>query len=151
MYGNGVANIDINESIRCHENAGKMCTLTAVHPAGRYGALSLDEAGRIHTFSEKPQVEEAYISGGFMVVITGSSGISSAVQRLCSSVNRSLIWYVMASEFVPTQRFLAVDGYRPGSAILEPALADRRRAWKVWSDTATTKASLPNITFKAKK
>ena len=66
-YGDGVANIDIDESIRCHEKAGKMCTLTAVHPAGRYGALSLDEAGRIHTFSEKPQVEEAYISGGFMV------------------------------------------------------------------------------------
>ena len=34
----------------------------------------------------------------------------------------------MASEFVPTRRFLAVDGYLPGSAILEPALADRRRA-----------------------
>ena len=66
-YGDGVANIDINESIRCHENAGKICTLSAVHPAGRYGALSLDESGRIHTFSEKPQVEKAYISGGFMV------------------------------------------------------------------------------------
>ena len=66
-YGDGVSDIDINESIRCHEKAGKICTLAAVHPAGRYGALSVDERGRIHTFSEKPQVEEAYISGGFMV------------------------------------------------------------------------------------
>ena len=39
----------------------------AVRPAGRYGALSIDERGHIHTFREKPQVEEAYSSGGFMV------------------------------------------------------------------------------------
>ena len=66
-YGDGLSDIDINESIRCHEKAGKVCTIAAVHPAGRFGALSIDERGHIHTFNEKPQVEEAYINGGFMI------------------------------------------------------------------------------------
>ena len=66
-YGDGVSNIDINESIRCHEKAGKVCTISAVHPAGRFGALMIDAGGKIHTFNEKPRFEAAYINGGFMV------------------------------------------------------------------------------------
>jgi glucose-1-phosphate cytidylyltransferase len=66
-YGDGVANIDINASIRCHDGAGKVCTISAVHPAGRFGALMIDETGAIHTFNEKPRFEAAYINGGFMV------------------------------------------------------------------------------------
>jgi len=66
-YGDGVASIDINESIRCHRKAGKVCTISAVHPAGRFGALMIDAQGNIHTFSEKPRFEAAYINGGFMV------------------------------------------------------------------------------------
>jgi glucose-1-phosphate cytidylyltransferase len=66
-YGDGVASIDINESIHCHEKAGKVCTISAVHPAGRFGALMIDGAGTIHTFNEKPRFEAAYINGGFMV------------------------------------------------------------------------------------
>ena len=66
-YGDGVSNIDVNESIECHKKARKICTIAAVHPAGRFGALTLDDAGHIHTFQEKPQAEEVYINGGFMV------------------------------------------------------------------------------------
>ena len=66
-YGDGLSDLDINASIVCHQAAGKVCTIGAVHPAGRFGALSIDEAGVIHTFNEKPQFEEAYVNGGFMV------------------------------------------------------------------------------------
>ncbi len=38
-----------------------------MHPAGRFGALKVEESGAIHTFVEKPQVEEAYVNGGYMV------------------------------------------------------------------------------------
>ena len=66
-YGDGLSTIDVNASIAAHRAAGKVCTLSAVHPAGRFGALRIEEDGRIHTFSEKPQFEEAYVNGGYMV------------------------------------------------------------------------------------
>jgi glucose-1-phosphate cytidylyltransferase len=66
-YGDGLATIDINASIAAHRASGKTCTLSAVHPAGRFGALRIETDGGIHTFSEKPQFEEAYVNGGYMV------------------------------------------------------------------------------------
>ncbi|MEI6786589.1 MAG: glucose-1-phosphate cytidylyltransferase [Verrucomicrobiota bacterium] len=66
-YGDGVATIDINASIAAHEASGKVCTISAVHPAGRFGALRLDDHGQIQMFNEKPQFEDSYINGGYMV------------------------------------------------------------------------------------
>jgi glucose-1-phosphate cytidylyltransferase len=66
-YGDGLSTIDITASIAAHRAAGKICTLSAVHPAGRFGALRIDTTNRIHVFSEKPQFEEAYVNGGYMV------------------------------------------------------------------------------------
>lgn len=66
-YGDGLSDIDINASIACHQAAGKICTLAAVHPAGRFGSLNIGEEGHIQTFNEKPQYEDAYVNGGFMV------------------------------------------------------------------------------------
>jgi glucose-1-phosphate cytidylyltransferase len=66
-YGDGLSDIDIPALIRCHEASGKLCTLSAVHPAGRFGALNIEEDGTISTFQEKPQVDEHLVNGGFMV------------------------------------------------------------------------------------
>ncbi|HMO66613.1 MAG TPA: sugar phosphate nucleotidyltransferase, partial [Verrucomicrobiota bacterium] len=66
-YGDGLTDLDIAASVAEHRRAGRAATITAVHPAGRFGALSLDDDGRIHTFQEKPQVEAAYVNGGYMV------------------------------------------------------------------------------------
>jgi glucose-1-phosphate cytidylyltransferase len=66
-YGDGLSNIDLNAAIQCHRNAGKILTLSAVHPTGRFGSLTIDEQGGIERFEEKPQVERAYVNGGFMV------------------------------------------------------------------------------------
>ena len=66
-YGDGVANIDINASIRFHEKSGQVCAMAAVHPPGRFGELGLDESGRVLGFNEKPQAEGGYINGGYMV------------------------------------------------------------------------------------
>jgi glucose-1-phosphate cytidylyltransferase len=66
-YGDGLATIDISALIAAHKASGKVCTLSAVHPAGRFGALRIENDGGIHTFSEKPQFEDAYVNGGYMV------------------------------------------------------------------------------------
>jgi glucose-1-phosphate cytidylyltransferase len=66
-YGDGVGNIDIPASIRSHQKNGKICTVTAVHPPGRFGELSLTGESLVSGFNEKPQTESGYINGGYMV------------------------------------------------------------------------------------
>lgn len=66
-YGDGLATIDINASIAAHKTSGKVCTLSAVHPAGRFGALRIEDDGRIQTFNEKSQFEDTHVNGGYMV------------------------------------------------------------------------------------
>jgi glucose-1-phosphate cytidylyltransferase len=66
-YGDGVGDIDIPASIEFHRAAGKICTLTAVHPPGRFGELGLNDDASVHGFNEKPQTESGYINGGYMV------------------------------------------------------------------------------------
>ena len=65
-YGDGVSTVDITASIAAHRASKKICTITAVHPAGRFGSLRI-QGNHIQAFSEKPQYEEAYINGGYMV------------------------------------------------------------------------------------
>ncbi len=66
-YGDGLSDIDIPSLIRCHEESGKLCTISAVHPAGRFGSLIVQDDGSISTFQEKPQLDEQLVNGGFMV------------------------------------------------------------------------------------
>jgi glucose-1-phosphate cytidylyltransferase len=69
-YGDGVGNIDIPRSVEFHQASGKICTLTAVHPPGRFGELGLGDDGSVLGFNEKPQAEGGYINGGFMICRT---------------------------------------------------------------------------------
>ena len=66
-YGDGLANVDIGKAIQCHSDAGKMATLTAVTPPGRFGALSLD-GDKVIKFIEKPVGDGGFINGGFFVL-----------------------------------------------------------------------------------
>jgi glucose-1-phosphate cytidylyltransferase len=69
-YGDGVGNIDITGSIAFHRRHGKMLTLTAVHPPGRFGEISLSDGGVVREFNEKPQTEGGWINGGYFVLST---------------------------------------------------------------------------------
>lgn len=66
-YGDGVSSVDINQSIASHRSSGKVCTITAVHPAGRFGSMRVEQNGAISSFDEKPQFEKTLINGGYMV------------------------------------------------------------------------------------
>lgn len=70
-YGDGVGNIDITRSVEHHQKSGRLCTLTAVHPPGRFGELALTPDNRVAGFNEKPQTESGLINGGFMVCEPG--------------------------------------------------------------------------------
>lgn len=66
-YGDGVSDVNITESITFHKAHGKLATLTATQPPGRFGALILD-GQKINSFQEKPQGDGAWINGGYFVL-----------------------------------------------------------------------------------
>lgn len=66
-YGDGVANVDVNELVQFHKNHGKALTLTSIQPEGRFGALEIDENKQVHQFREKPKGDGSWINGGFFV------------------------------------------------------------------------------------
>jgi len=66
-YGDGLADINIVESINFHKSHGKLITMTAVRPEGRYGALKINDKGVITDFKEKPAGDGSWINGGFFV------------------------------------------------------------------------------------
>ena len=66
-YGDGVSNIDIDLLLEFHKSHGKMVTLSAVRPSARFGELEIDET-RVSSFTEKPQLHNGWINGGFFVL-----------------------------------------------------------------------------------
>jgi len=66
-YGDGVSDIDIRALLRCHAESGRLATITAVQPAGRYGALDVQGDG-VAGFVEKPQGDGAWFNGGYFVL-----------------------------------------------------------------------------------
>lgn len=66
-YGDGVSDVNVRELIAFHRAHGRICTLTAVRPPGRFGELALDD-DVVTEFNEKPQATEGFINGGFFVM-----------------------------------------------------------------------------------
>lgn len=67
-YGDGVSNVDLNKLRNFHDKKGKIATLTAVQPAGRFGALKIENDDSITKFNEKPKGDNVWINGGFFVL-----------------------------------------------------------------------------------
>lgn len=66
-YGDGVSDVDISREIAFHKQHGKLATVTAVQPPGRYGALQM-EGAKVAGFTEKPRGDGGLINGGFFVL-----------------------------------------------------------------------------------
>jgi len=66
-YGDGVSSVDITASIAFHRQHGKLATMTAVQPPGRFGALEISGT-QIDAFVEKPQGDGGWINGGFFIL-----------------------------------------------------------------------------------
>ncbi len=66
-YGDGVGDVNIKELLEHHDTQNMLCTVTAVQPSGRFGAINLAENNIVHSFMEKPKGDGAWINGGFFV------------------------------------------------------------------------------------
>lgn len=66
-YGDGVTDLNIADTIKYHQETGKILTVTAYKPQGKFGALNLDEVGNVKSFTEKPAGDESWINAGYFV------------------------------------------------------------------------------------
>lgn len=69
-YGDGVCNVNLQDLLRFHNSHGRIATVTAVRPPARFGGLIFD-GDLVSDFTEKPQIGEGWINGGFLVFEPG--------------------------------------------------------------------------------
>ena len=132
-YGDGVGNVDITALLAFHKSHRRLATVTAVRPPARFGGLVFN-ADQVIEFSEKPQVGEGWINGGFMVL------------------EPAVLDYIKGDETIlerePLER-LAADGqlmafrhesfWQPMDTLREKHLLEElwqngKAPWKVWKD-----------------
>lgn len=66
-YGDGVADLNINTLLQFHKSHGKLATMTAVQPEGRFGTLVVEKDSIVKSFLEKPKGDGTWVNGGFFV------------------------------------------------------------------------------------
>jgi glucose-1-phosphate cytidylyltransferase len=69
-YGDGLSDVDIPALLACHRRQGRLATITAVRPPARFGGIVFNGEA-VAAFTEKPQIGEGWINGGFMVLEPG--------------------------------------------------------------------------------
>jgi glucose-1-phosphate cytidylyltransferase len=132
-YGDGLSDVNIKELIKSHNNSGKLLTVTAVQPKGRFGVLNI-ENGSVVDFTEKPAGDGMWINGGFYVM------------------NRGIFDYISGDDTVweqdPMKKLVSegkVNAYkhygfwRPMDTMtdkrqLEEIWNTGKAPWKIWSD-----------------
>lgn len=67
-YGDGLSDIDVTAELAFHREHGKLATVAAVQPPGRFGVLNIDRQKQVSSFEEKPSDEIGWINGGFFVL-----------------------------------------------------------------------------------
>jgi glucose-1-phosphate cytidylyltransferase len=130
-YGDGVCNIDLSELLEFHRTHGRMATVTAVRPPSRFGGLVF-EGEMVREFTEKPQIGEGWINGGFLVFeptlfryLHNDHTVleSGALEQL--AIDRQLM------AFRHDQFWQCMDTLRDRN-LLESLWQEHRAPWKVW-------------------
>jgi glucose-1-phosphate cytidylyltransferase len=67
-YGDGVADIDLNQLVNFHKSHGKIATVSTIQPGARFGGIDLDNHGNVISFKEKPKEDSKWINAGFFVL-----------------------------------------------------------------------------------
>lgn len=130
-YGDGVSDVDITAEIAFHRSHGKMATVTAVQPPGRYGALTI-ESGSVKGFTEKPRGDGGLINGGFFVLSPGC--IDRIVDDQSSWEGEPLAGLAADGELMAFEHsgfWQPMDTLRE-KTMLEDLWQSGKAPWKVW-------------------
>ena len=131
-YGDGVSDVDITKLIEFHKSHGKLATLTATRPPGRYGALKIMSNGIVDRFQEKPDGEGGWINGGYFVL--SPKVIERITDDSTSWEGEPLVDLASENELVAFKH----DGYwQPMDTLREKNIlndlwSNNKAPWKVW-------------------
>jgi len=131
-YGDGLADVDISALIAHHKLHGRLGTVTAVQPPGRFGVLRFGQNASVSGFQEKPQGDGGWINGGFFVlepeVIDRIEDDSTIWEQdpLCSLAADGQL-----TAFLHTGFWQPMDTLRD-RVYLEQLWSDAEAPWKVW-------------------
>ena len=133
-YGDGVADVDIKALLEFHKKHGKIATMTAIRPSGRFGILDIEQGNAITSFREKSQEDMGLINGGFMVLepgifdfIEGDNTVLERVPLEKLARQRELM------AFKHDGFWQCMDTLRD-KKLLDELLAEDKAPWKVWED-----------------
>jgi len=130
-YGDGVSNVDVSALIDFHKARGRAATVTAIQPAGRFGALGIDGT-RVTSFEEKPKGDGQWVNGGFFVcepsVLDRIDGDTSIFEQ---APLRGLADDGELSVWKHDGFWAAMDTLRD-KTYLEDLWASDRAPWRVW-------------------
>jgi glucose-1-phosphate cytidylyltransferase len=131
-YGDGVSNVDLGELLRFHRAQGRIATVTAVRPPARFGGLVF-EGDLIADFTEKPQIGEGWINGGFLVF---EPQMFDYLSGDTSSLEADALEHLAADRQLAAYRhdrfWQCMDTLRD-KYLLESMWQARQAPWKVWA------------------
>jgi glucose-1-phosphate cytidylyltransferase len=130
-YGDGVSNISLLKLLEFHRASGRIGTITAVRPPSRFGGLVF-EGDLVATFTEKPQIGEGWINGGFMVFEPGIFGYLDGDQSILET---DALERLAADSQLASYRhesfWQCMDTLRD-KRLLESLWQQGQAPWKVW-------------------
>jgi glucose-1-phosphate cytidylyltransferase len=130
-YGDGVSDVPLDDLLRFHRSHGRLATVTAVRPPARFGGLIFD-GDLVAEFTEKPQIGEGWINGGFLVFEPGlfdylegdnSSLETDAMERLAADSQLAAYRHDRFWQCMDTMRDVR---------LLESLWQSGKAPWKVW-------------------
>lgn len=132
-YGDGVSDIHIGNLIQFHRECGKLATLTAVQPPGRFGILAL-EGNRVASFREKPQGDGAWINGGFFVL---EPGVLDYIKDDMTVWEQEPLQMLAKDEMLSAYKHHGL--WQPMDTLRDKMYLDSlwesgKASWKVWSE-----------------
>lgn len=130
-YGDGVSDVDLRNLLRFHRSHGRIATVTAVRPPARFGGLVFD-GDMVSEFSEKPQIGEGWINGGFLVF---EPAVFDYLEGDRSSLEADAMEQLAADGQLVAYRhgrfWQCMDTLRD-KRLLEGLWEERRAPWKLW-------------------
>jgi glucose-1-phosphate cytidylyltransferase len=130
-YGDGLADVDLKKELAFHRSHGKLATVLAVQPPGRYGALQM-QGNSVHGFAEKPRGDGGLINGGFFVLSPKCIELIDGDQTSWEGAPlTTLAASGQLQAFEHTGFWQAMDTLRDKTH-LEELWQSRKAPWKVW-------------------
>lgn len=129
-YGDGLADVDINQLLAFHRSHGKLATVTTIRPTSRFGIMDIDDDNHVRQFREKP-ISEDYVNAGFFVF---EPGVFSYLDDHCILEREPLEALARDGELVAFRHdgfFQPMDTYREFQ-MLNELWASGDAPWKVW-------------------